>query len=98
MAQREVPAPNGSAPGAPPIIEPADVVPEIRANVMGGPGARRYSAAELAAAFIRADVNRDGQLTREEAQRLTIRPYSFDEMDTNHDGVISRFEYEEATR
>jgi hypothetical protein len=99
MAQsRDVPPPNGSSPGTPPIIVTTDVVPEIRANVMGGPGARRFSAAELAKSFIEADVNRDGELTREEARRLAIRPYSFEEMDVNRDGVISRFEYEEATR
>jgi hypothetical protein len=95
---RGAPPPNGSAPGTPPIITPSDVVPEIRANVMGGPGARRFSAAELARSFIQADANRDGELTREEARRLAIRPYSFEEMDVNRDGVISRFEYEEATR
>jgi hypothetical protein len=95
---RGAPPPNGSSPGAPPIITPSDVVPEIRANVMGGPGARRYSAAELARSFIQADTNRDGELTREEARRLAIRPYSFEDMDVNRDGVISRFEYDEATR
>jgi hypothetical protein len=99
MAQtRDVPPPNGSSPGTPPIIVTTDVVPEIRANVMGAPAARRFPAAELAKSFIQADANRDGELTREEARRLAIRPYSFDEMDTNHDGLISRFEYEEATR
>jgi hypothetical protein len=72
------------------MAQSRDVVPEVRANVSGGLGARRFSAAERAASFMQADINRDGE--------LTIRPYSFEEMDVNRDGVISRFEYEEATR
>jgi hypothetical protein len=57
-----------------------------------------YAAVDIARSFIQADRNRDGELTRGEAQRLAIAPYSFEEMDRNFDGVISRFEYEDATR
>jgi hypothetical protein len=33
-------------------------------------------------------------LSRAEAQQLTIMPRSFEEMDVNKDGVVSRAEYE----
>lgn len=62
----------------------------------GAPGA--WSTVDIARSFLLADTNRDGELTRAEAQRLSIAPYSFDEMDWNHDGILSRFEYEDATR
>ncbi|MES3001655.1 MAG: hypothetical protein V4787_13260 [Pseudomonadota bacterium] len=63
------------------------------APVQGG-----YTAMQIAGSFIGADANRDGDLTRAEAQRLTVAPYSFEEMDANHDDVLSRSEYENALR
>ena len=70
-------------------------VPRMSAGVGGG---GRYAAVDIARSFIEADANRDGDLTRAEAQRLTILPYSFEEMDRNRDGLVSRFEYDDATR
>ena len=61
-------------------------------------GVVSHSAVEVAQSFIGADANRDGELTRAEAQRLTLLPYSFEEMDRNFDGVISRSEYEDSMR
>ena len=61
-------------------------------------GAGPYTALQLAQSFQGADSNRDGELTRAEAQRLTIMPTSFDEMDRNRDGVISRSEYDDGSR
>ena len=61
-------------------------------------GAGPYTALQLAQSFQGADSNRDGELSRAEAQRLTIMPTSFDEMDRNRDGVISRSEYEDGSR
>jgi len=81
---------GGFAAGPPPV------------NVMGAAGAgfgrSGFSAVDVARSFIEADGNRDGDLTRSEARRLAIMPMSFEEMDRNFDGVISRFEYEDATR
>jgi hypothetical protein len=57
-----------------------------------------YTALQIAQSFIGADGNRDGELTRGEARRLTIMPYSFEEMDLNHDGILTRFEYEDGVR
>jgi hypothetical protein len=38
------------------------------------------------------------QLTRAEATSLRIRPLSFEEMDRNKDGVLTRSEYDNAFR
>ena len=63
-----------------------------------GIGGAGYTPLQIAQSFLGADTNRDGELTRAEAQRLTIAPYSFEEMDRNHDGILSRFEYEDGVR
>jgi hypothetical protein len=76
------------------------------AGAAGGPtlrqggslGAGPYTAVEVASSFVTADANGDRELTRAEATRLALMPYSFEEMDLNHDGVVTRFEYEEALR
>lgn len=61
-------------------------------------GAGPYTALQLAESFQRADANRDGDLTRNEFQHLTIAPAQFDEMDRNRDGLISRSEYDDGSR
>jgi hypothetical protein len=71
------------------------------ANAMGaGPAAFAGgppSAVDIARAFLLADVNHDGQLSRAEAQRLYVPlGMSFDDLDRDHDGFLSRFEYEDA--
>jgi hypothetical protein len=69
------------------------------ANAMGYGGIPHgpYSAVEIERAFEDADINRDGELTRAEAQRLAI-PVPFDDLDRNHDGVLTRFEYQDFFR
>lgn len=65
-----------------------------------GAGAYSYgygpSVVDTAGAFIFADANRDGDLTRAEATRLAIMPMSFEDMDRNRDGMLSRFEFDDA--
>ncbi|RYY63098.1 MAG: EF-hand domain-containing protein, partial [Comamonadaceae bacterium] len=53
---------------------------------------------EVARNFIQADSNRDGELTRAEAQRLGFAPSSFEEMDRDFDGVVTRAEYGDGMR
>lgn len=70
-------------------------------SAMGAPPAPRgpYSAVDIARAFMDADTNHDGQLSRAEAQQLSIPlGASFDDLDRDHDGYLSRFEYEDAFR
>jgi hypothetical protein len=62
---------------------------------VGGSG---LNATELARAFINADSNRDGELTRSEARRLSFAPLSFEEMDRNFDGIITRAEFDDGAR
>ncbi|MEP6826235.1 MAG: EF-hand domain-containing protein, partial [Ramlibacter sp.] len=76
----------GAAGGAP---GPAQSVPS---------GPSPYSAQQLAEAFRAADANLNGELTRAEAQRLSIMPSSFEEMDRNKDGILSRSEFEDGVR
>jgi hypothetical protein len=61
-------------------------------------GAGPYTALQLAESFLRGDANRDGELTRAEFQRLPIAPASFDEMDRDRNGVVTRSEYEDGSR
>ena len=71
----------------------------VGTNAMGAGSAPRgpYSTVDIVRNFIDADINRDGLLSRAEAQRLVI-PVPFDELDRNHDGMLSRFEYEDFFR
>ena len=50
----------------------------------------------IAASFLTADADRDGMLTRAEAQQLTVMPpgLTFEDMDRDKDGRLSRSEYE----
>ena len=58
--------------------------------------ANRWTAPQIRLAFELADADSNGELNRAEAQRLAIVPHSFEEMDQNKDGVITRAEYEAA--
>ena len=48
------------------------------------------------AAFDRADTNRDGRLSREEAEHFPVLSQRFDLIDTNRDSFISREEFNQA--
>lgn len=101
-----LPAPGttGGGRGAGPDLVPQTTVMGAGGyGVPAGPqypsmGAAPYTALQMAQSFLGADANRDGELTKPEAQRLTIAPSTFEEMDRNHDGVLTRFEYEDAVR
>lgn len=71
-------------------------VPGPGQNAVAGAGG--YSATDVARFFFYADANHDGDLTRAEYNRLPVKPLGFEQMDRNFDGVISRFEFEDAFR
>jgi len=64
--------------------------------VPGGSGI--YSAVDVARSFLQADANRDGELSRAESTRLALMPVSFEEMDRDHNNILTRSEYEDALR
>ncbi len=85
------------------VPPPADSGTAVATNVMGagaaqplevGPGG--YSAVDVARAFLGADRNRDGELSRAEARQLTLGNFSFEELDRNHDGIVTRWEFDDA--
>jgi hypothetical protein len=91
------------------LTSPGTTTAAIATNVMGagatvrGPGqttagAGGFSAVDQARSFFFADANHDGDITRAEFGRLSIATMTFEEMDRNYDGVISRFEYEDSLR
>ncbi|APW35888.1 hypothetical protein RD110_00575 [Rhodoferax koreense] len=49
-------------------------------------------------AFSRADTNKDGKLSRDEAKLLPAISERFDEIDADRDQFISRSEFEEALK
>jgi len=56
----------------------------------------RWTAQQIGEAFALADTDTNGELTRAEIQRVAILPRSFEDMDQNKDGVVTRAEYEAA--
>jgi hypothetical protein len=58
--------------------------------------ANRWTPQQIRQAFDAADADSNGELTRAESQQLSILPRSFEDMDQNKDGVVSRSEYENA--
>ena len=54
----------------------------------------RWTPAQIQQAFDLADADSDGGLTRAEAQRVAVMPRSFEDMDQNKDGLVSREEYQ----
>ena len=60
----------------------------------GGP----LTSLQISQLFAQADADNDGLLTRAEALRLPLVTMSFDDMDTNRDGVVSRSEYDASLR
>ncbi|WP_372827735.1 EF-hand domain-containing protein [Polaromonas sp.] len=53
---------------------------------------------DSAAAFTRADANKDGKLSRQEAARLPAVEQRFDQIDSNKDQFVSREEFEAAIK
>ena len=56
----------------------------------------RVGSRSADAAFDRADTNRDGRLSREEAEHFPVLSQRFDLIDTHRDSFISREEFNQA--
>jgi hypothetical protein len=81
-------------PSTPAVPPPVAVQPGAATMGAQPVPAARWTADQIRQAFDLADSDTDGQLSRAEAQRLTILPRSFEDMDQNKDGALSRREYE----
>lgn len=89
LAQTAAPAQEPAlAPSSGAIITPRTPQPE----------ATTWTAQQMDMAFARADRNRDGGLSRAEAQVFTEVRLNFEELDANKDGVLSRAEFEKGVR
>ena len=91
LAQTTAPTPGQEpalAPSSGAIIMPRTPAPEPTA----------WTAQQMDMAFARADKNRDGGLSRAEAQVFTEVRLNFEELDANKDGVLSRAEFEKGVR
>jgi hypothetical protein len=83
--------PAGPGPAAPAAVQPGAAA---AAPPAAPAPASRWTADQIRQAFDLADSDTNGELSRSEAQRLTILPRSFEDMDQNKDGVLSRVEYQ----
>lgn len=81
-------------PQAPAVQPTLPVVPAAAAAQPLPP--HRWTAQQIREAFELADSDSNGELTRAEIQRVAIMPRSFEDMDQNKDGVVTRAEYEAA--
>lgn len=92
-AQAQVPAQRAADPAAA-LMPPAGTGAAAAVPAASG----RWTPAQVQQSFVRADANADGQLTRAEAQQLTILPRSFEDLDANKDGILSLDEYQSGAR
>jgi hypothetical protein len=73
---------------APPVATPGKTADAIPANKM--------DARDVVAAFVRADTNKDGKLSREETERYPEIASRFEQIDGNKDSFLSRDEFSKA--
>ena len=58
------------------------------------PSQPQSSSTAASTAFLRADINKDGQLSLQEAAQLPAIAQRFKELDTDHNGALSLSEFE----
>ena len=86
--QGATPSAGGATNKAPSQMAPMAAVGAVPAN--------KVKSQDLDAAFNRADVNPDGQLSRAEAEHFPAVAQRFEQIDGNHDRFISREEFNKA--
>ncbi|MPM98870.1 hypothetical protein SDC9_146060 [bioreactor metagenome] len=75
--------------------EPARIVQSGSATgVQQAPAAK----SSVQAAFERADANRDGQLSAQEARQLPVISQRFEEIDSDRNGQLSRAEFDKGAQ
>jgi EF hand len=69
-----------------------------QAQAPAAPSAAGADNAKMTEAFDRADKNRDGSLTKDEADSLPAVAQRFEQIDSDKNGAISKKEFEEAVK
>ncbi len=87
-AQNSTPSPG--SPLSPPSTMAAPTTPVAAAGAIAP---NRTTTSDVAAAFDRGDTNKDGRLSREEAEKFPEIANRFDQIDANKDGFLSRDEF-----
>ena len=82
--------------GAAGAVRAQMVEPSRTAQASGPIPSNRSTSADLEAAFQRADTNRDGKLSRQEAARFPMVEQRFDQIDANRDSFLSLEEFSKA--
>lgn len=80
-----------SATAKPPAVQGAPVT-------QGAAPKAAPTSQDTEAAFARADTNKDGKLSRQEAKRLPAVEQRFDQIDANKDQLVSREEFDAAIK
>lgn len=88
QAQTSPAAPAATQRGAPPQVVLSGTAGVVPANKGVSRGAE--------AAFMRADNDRDGKLSRQEIEHFPALAQRFEQIDTNRDSFISRGEFNQA--
>jgi hypothetical protein len=84
-------------PSAPAVVPAVPAAVPVPVPYKSAPiPASRWTPQQIRQAFDAADADSNGVLTRAESQQLAIMPRSFEDMDDNKDGFVSRSEYENA--
>ena len=76
-----------------PAVEGRAVPAQLSASMQPVAAQAQQRSASAEQAFVRADANGDGKLSRDEAQRLPAVWQRFDDIDANGDHFISRDEF-----
>ena len=72
----------------------APAKPQSESTFSMGPGPAKSQSTAAADAFERADANKDGQLSAQEAARLPAIAQRFKELDADKNGMLSRAEFD----
>lgn len=95
-AARTPPAPMAVPPGSPGTLTPPSAAAQPGLAPAPSAGAAPAGTPDVSAIFTRADADRDGRLSRTEAERLPDLARNFDRVDSNRDGAVSLAELQAA--
>ena len=91
-------AQTGGVSPASPNSPPSHMSPSVTSPAADGSAAsviprNKVTSKDLDALFLQADTSKDGKLDRRETESLPVVPQSFEQLDSNRDGFVSRAEF-----